>query len=368
MTSALIGIFVLYGFLVLLLYVGWVKACTQKMSGVNPVNQFISVIVPVRNEEKTIGLLLNDLIGQNYPDDKFEIIFVDDHSEDNSGMIMYDATKHASNCKLLKLEGTGKKAAITFGVQQAKGQIIVTTDGDCRVSENLIQSINSAFKNDSIKMVFGGVKIESEQSLFSKMQAIEFSSLIGSGAATIAFGIPTMCNGANLAFRKKVFEEVNGYAGNENVASGDDEFLMRKISAKYADGIHFNQFPGSIVLTKAQASIAHFFNQRIRWAGKWKYHSDAGSKLLALYIFIFHASVLMMPALWITGQVSGDMLLSFLLVKLIVEFVFLSSVTSWLKIPWSWLSFIVLQIAYSFYAVGVGLASLFVSPVWKGRK
>jgi hypothetical protein len=200
------------------------------------------------------------------------------------------------------------------------------------------------------------------------MQSLEFSSLIGAGAATMSFGIPTMCNGANLAFRKEVFEEVNGYQGNETIASGDDEFLMRKIFKRYPDGIIFHDSPEGVVSTQPQQTLSQFISQRLRWAGKWKHHTDLSTKLLGLFIFIVHLSVIILPVAYFMDPKRGDMLLTFLLSKIILEYLFLHRVTSWLKIRWDWQSFILLQFLYPLYALSTGLMSLFVKPDWKGRK
>ena len=368
MTFALVAVFVLYGLLVLFLYIGWVKAIARRSEGSRSDFNFISIVVPVRNEENTIGALISDLTDQNYPDDKLEIIFVDDDSDDHTPMIINDAIKGVSNCSFIKAEGQGKKSAITTGVQHAKGEIIITTDGDCRVSKNWLQSFNLSFENDSVKMVTGAVKIETNGSFFSSMQSVEFASLIGSGAATLAFGVSSMCNGANLAFRKKIFQEVDGYKGNETIPSGDDEFLMRKVTDKYPDGIRFNNLSESVVLTSPSKSLIQFISQRLRWAGKWMHHKDVTSKILALYVFTFHAFVLMMPAFFLTELAGGDLLLSLFLMKVTVDFVFLYAVTSYLKTPWNWFAFFTLQLVYSFYAVGIGITSFVIKPSWKGRK
>jgi biofilm PGA synthesis N-glycosyltransferase PgaC len=369
MTFVLVGVFVLYGLLVMFLYIGWVKAISQKLN-VNSQAHFFSIVIPVRNESDNIALLVADLALQKYPNDRFEVIIVDDHSEDSTRSLTRTALKvmNVANIKVIQSPGKGKKAALDTGINHASGTIILTTDADCRLTNNWLQSVNAAFAEDSVKMVFGAVKIEPDSSLFSKMQAQEFSSLIGSGAASMAFNIPSMCNGANLAFRKEVFQEVGGYTGNERIASGDDEFLLRKIFAKYPKGIRFNNFQESIVKTQALSSFSQFISQRLRWAGKWKHHSDVGSKLLAFCIFLFHVFTMLMPFLFITGYVGGDVILSLFFVKAMLEYVFLRATTSWLRIAWHWPSFIILQFLYSFYAVSIGIASLVITPAWKGRK
>jgi poly-beta-1,6-N-acetyl-D-glucosamine synthase len=369
MTVIIILLFISYAVLVLLLMGGWLRAIAQFSRSGERAVQFISVVVPVRNEAASIGSVLNDLFDQAYPKDKLEIIVVDDHSEDGTVQVVEGRISNNSvTSRIVANEGLSKKSAITTGVSVAMGKIIVTTDADCRVGRGWLNTINDTFNDNNIMMVFGPVKIQVDDSIFSKIQATEFSSLIGSGAATMAFGVPTMCNGANLAFRKDAFVEVDGYEGNAHVASGDDEFLMRKIIKKYPEGIRFNASQQSIVSTKPQLTLSEFINQRIRWAGKWKFHSDLKSKVLAVYIALFQLSVLTLPVLVVMEYLTPLIAVIFLLVKAILELIFLRFVTSWLGVKWDWLSFIVLQFIYPLYVLGIGLASSFLKPVWKGRK
>jgi cellulose synthase/poly-beta-1,6-N-acetylglucosamine synthase-like glycosyltransferase len=366
MTFIFILIFLSYLIAVFGLITGWIKALAQPIEGVVK-EKFISVVIPFRNEEKTIGQLIHDLQQQEYPRDKFEVILINDHSEDSSVNAINEELRGPISAKLMNNAAHGKKSALTKGIRHAIGTIIVTTDADCRVKPGWIRSINNSFSDDSIKMTFGAVKIEPDHFLFSRMQALEFSSLIGSGAATAAFGFPTLCNGANLAFTKDAFTETSGYDGNEHVASGDDEFLMRKVEAKYANGIRFNNNPQNLVTTHSQKTLNSFLSQRIRWAGKWRHHDGTNSKLLAIYVFLFHLTVMLLPFFVIMGDISVYVLLGLLLAKALVEFFFLRQVSSWLTVPWHGLSFVLLQLIYPIYAVGVAVAALFKKPAWKGR-
>lgn len=363
-------VFVLYFGLLKILYAGFAKITDQPQPLKASITHSLSVIVPFRNEEHNISKLLGDLFQQNYPQEKFEILLVNDHSDDYSMQKAEDAIKASSfsKCTFIHPSKHGKKAAITEGVRQANGSIIVTIDADCRVNRDWLTSINSMFIDSTVKMVFGAVRIEPTNSVFQKMQSIEFSSLIGSGVASMAHGIPTMCNGANLAFCKETFNEVGRYEGNMQIASGDDEFLLRKISKKYPAGIAFNIYKQAIVITNPQNTLSDFFAQRIRWAGKWRAHNDFKSKLLALFIFLFHVVVLVSPFLILSNKLALSMLGVLFLCKAVLEYRFLRFVNFWLNARWNWFAFILLQVTYSLYAVVTGVAALFVRPVWKGRK
>ncbi len=357
-------IFAVYASLVVVLIVGW-RLAIRKREMIKWSDQpLVSIIIPTRNEENNITSLLSDISAQSYQ--HLEVIVVDDHSQDATIERAEKETKCDSRFIVLKSNSVGKKQALTTAIKSAKGSIIITTDADCRVNKNWVNSILPYFSESETKMVFGGVKI-SGHSFFDDVQALEFASLIGSGAATSALGFSTMCNGANLAFRKDVFDEVDGYSGNMNIPSGDDEFLMRKIKAKYPKGIVFAGSSETVVNTLPSKNLNEFIQQRIRWAGKWKHNQSLTSVLLAFFIFSFQLSTIALPIFMISNQIDSQIGAVLLIAKIVVEYIFLQQVSHFLSLRWSWPAFVLLQVLYPFYVVAIGLLSNFLSFSWKGR-
>ena len=326
---------------------------------------FITVVVAARNEAQNIEALLRDLSQQNYS--LYEVIVVDDHSDDNTVQIAQHVTQEYTSFKVIRSPQSGKKLALTEGVKHAQGSIIVTTDADCRVPAHWLSSIAIYFQQPEVKMVLGGVRIR-QKNFFHDLQAIEFSSLIGSAAATANRGYPTMCNGANIAYRKTVFEDVNGYSGNTHVPSGDDEFLMRKIKALYPAGIYFMNDAQSVVTTQPNETVGAFIRQRLRWAGKWRYNTSVYTALLAVYIFLIQAITLLCWALlFFSDERLQVTAILFLATKAFCEFLFLRSVCRFLGCRWNGLAFMTLQFIYPFYVTGIGLFAHFIPQRWKGR-
>jgi cellulose synthase/poly-beta-1,6-N-acetylglucosamine synthase-like glycosyltransferase len=329
--------------------------------------KFISVVVPVRNEEGVIDNLIQSLAAQHYPVEKFEVIIVDDHSTDKTMSVLKERLPaQLVSIRLISSAFPGKKQAITAGVQEAKGEIIITTDADCTMGAEWLSSFNSFFTGDHIKMVCGAVRIE-EGDYFAAMQQLEMASLIGCSAIAIKLQHPIMCNGANLAYRKEVFSEVKGYEGNVQIASGDDEHLLHKITGKYPGSVVFNSLRSSIVTTRAQATLDSFIQQRLRWAGKWKSGENMTSRLVAAGVWIFHAMMVTMILMVVFGRLSIEEVLLWLVLKAFAEYYFLRELAGWLRIPWYQPSFILLQMVYSFYVVVMGVWPLFKQPVWKDR-
>jgi hypothetical protein len=177
-----------------------------------------------------------------------------------------------------------------------------------------------------------------------------------------------MCNGANLAFRKAMFFEVGGYANNFDIPSGDDEFLMRKIFQYCPDGIKFISDSKAVVNTSASAGLKEFVYQRVRWAGKWKHNVHSWNAVLAIFIFCFQLSVLLLPIAIAMGWIGAGLGVSLFLLKFIAEGFFLKKIARFVKVPWKWPVFVFLQIFYPIYAVSIGLISSFSTFEWKGRK
>ena len=357
----LTGIFVIYFLLLVVLLAGWKKAMTPPPETPQGKEPFISVVIPVRNEEMTIGKLLKDLAAQEYKN--FEIVVVNDDSEDETLWMV--STFGLKNINVIHSKGRGKKAAITTGVAAARGVIVVTTDADCSVRPGWLKHIRAHFRDQKVMMVFGGVRMEGKPTFFDALQAMEFSSLIGSGAATAALGLPTMCNGANLAFRKRVFAEVKGYQDNAEIPSGDDEFLLRKVHSLYRGGVRFTNMPEAIVTTVAQPTPEAFINQRIRWASKWRYNSSRFTQSLAVVVVLFQLAFIANLVLLFTPFIMHAIFL--FAVKMILEAAILLQVCSFLRIRWNWLAFFALQLVYPFYVIGVAVTSFFRPFEWKHR-
>lgn len=365
----------------------------------------ISVIIPVRNESENILFLLQDLEKQTYPKHKFEVIIADDDSTDDTLKIIQEFQKN-TNINLIinqlppKNNNTSpKKRAIDSSIKLANGQLITTTDGDCRVGEKWLENIANFQAQTGAYLVSCAVTFDSavfernaarfaqaplsrpysiirsfkngrrSASIINNAQIIEFASLVGSGACAMFIQKPNMCNGANLTYLKSAFYEVNGFAGNEDLASGDDEFLMHKIAAKYPDKVKFLKDQNTIVETHAHASWRSFYNQRKRWASKWKHYNNWQTTALAVFVFLANLVVPLTFGFWLSDFISTQNLFLVLSLKFSAEFIFLSFVISFLrKKSLIWLIPFV-QIIYPLYVVFFGLVAQKQGEyVWKGRK
>ena len=288
-----------YSFFLSLIYRGLNRLEIFTRQNIIP-NEFISVIIPFRNEENSILKSLESLEKQKYDSAKFEVIYINDKSEDNSLKILQHSIKK-TNIKVISVPDNSllrghKKKAIEYGIRNSQGEIVVTTDADCTHNENWLSSLVSIFDKNT-GFVSGPVEFNTGNSFFKKLQRLEFASLIITGAGLIGSNKPTICNAANLAFRKSIFYKVNGYSNNLNISSGDDEFLMHKIHKETNMSVKFCADRSAMAYTEPNKSISQFYQQRKRWASKGLFYSDKFLVLKLIFIYLFYLGLVVQPVL-----------------------------------------------------------------------
>ncbi|HUH33759.1 MAG TPA: glycosyltransferase, partial [Daejeonella sp.] len=273
---------------------GWLRLPAYRSSGRQPKSR-ISVIIAARNEEDKLDKTIQDILAQDFPQDLLEIIIVDDHSTDRTPEIIRSYSSRG--VILLKLNedkplNSYKKKAISEAIKISTGELIVTTDADCRMGPQWLKTISDYYEQHNYKMISSPVAFFEEKNSFEKMQTLEFLYLIGLGAATIGHKKPSTCNGANLAYRKDAFYEVNGFQGIDDLASGDDELLLHKVASRYPDRIGFCKSENAMVYTHAKPNLKAFLQQRKRWASKSTKYKNKGIVALGVSIWLFNLLII----------------------------------------------------------------------------
>lgn len=359
-----------YVLIVLYLRKGWSKL--PYFTSQSQPSKKVSILVAARNEEENIGRTIECILQQDYPQDLLELIVVDDHSTDRTAEIVRSYA--GQGVKLLQLTvgdklNSYKKYAITKAIDAASGEIIVTTDADCRMGPKWVKTVMQYFEEHDSYLVSSPVIYSEEKSFFEELQTLEFLYLIGLGAAGIGNGNPTTCNGANLAYRRDVFFEMGGFKGIDRLASGDDELFLHKVAEKYAHKIGFCKSRDAVVFTDAKPDLASFISQRKRWASKSTKYKDKKVVALGVAIWLFNLALIgsLVTFFVLLSQLNWLLLTSFVL-KIVVELCFMIPVlrfaqrTELLK----YLPF--LSVIHTFYLVYIGVAGNTGKYNWKGRK
>ena len=256
----------------------------------------VSVLIAARNEENNIKKLLESLYDQSFPKELFEVIIVDDHSEDNTKEFINTFINNNKdlNIKLLLAEREGKKLAISQALHNASNELIIVTDADCVLNNLWIESIVGFYQENNCKMILAPVLLSPAENFFEKMQVLEHLSLIGSTAGSAAIGFPVMCNGANMAYERKSALEVEKYRKDFNIPSGDDMFLLEQFVKNFGHkNVKFLLNKAAIVKTKTCKTVKDFFRQRRRWVSKTKSYTSWKVILTALVVLFFNLSIIL---------------------------------------------------------------------------
>jgi hypothetical protein len=213
----------------------------------------------------------------------------------------------AEQLRLLRLSGggpAGKPFALAHGIDAARGEIILTTDADCEAGPGWIRAMVDTFGPDTA-FVSGPVLYRPGATAFARMQALEFLGLIAVGAGAIGLRRPILCNSANLAYRRDVYERLGRLDPAHPVGPGDDEVLIQRIAAETDWGVRFCGDAAAAVWTDPAPGVAAFFAPRRRWARTTLRYPGAALllQLVALYAFFVGlvagaAAAAFVPALW----------------------------------------------------------------------
>ncbi len=333
----------------------------------------ISVIVPARNEAENIACCVQSLCSQQYPAHLLQVIVVDDNSTDNTAEIVRNIVFEGTELICIQLgraenNTAPKKRAIEAGIAAARGQLIVTTDADCIAGKEWLKNIAAFHEQSRNVFIAAPVKMCDTNSVLSKFQALDFLTMQGITGASVFKRFHNMCNGANLAYEKKVFYEVGGFSGIDTIASGDDMLLMHKVAKQYPQRVGFIKSPDAIVTTATAITWKEFLQQRIRWASKATHYHQPNIFFVLLLVYLTNLSFigLLASAFWQPNALLLFVLLC--LAKFFAEFFFVKDIAVFFKqahlLPW----LLVLQPLHIVYIVISGFLGQVKTYEWKGRK
>lgn len=374
--------FLLIFFLLMLAY-GWLFYWYQRHWDTIPPTDIterepatpITLIIPARNEAANLGRLFDSILAQRYPRTLLEVLIIDDHSTDETASMIKSIAMVHDHIKYIDLKAFDKeenhtaykKKAIATGISLSKGKLIVTTDADCWFGPDWLRTLAIFHEDHQASFIAAPVQIDSGKSILSKFQSIDFMTMQGITGAAVQGKFHSMCNGANLAYTREAYEEVNGFEGIDHIPSGDDMLLMHKIYKRYPEKVFYLKNDRAIVHTLAQPTWSSFLQQRIRWASKSTHYDDKRITAVLLLVYLVNVSFVVAMIVSLFNSKMAFFTLLLLLAKILIEFPFVQTVANFFKQHSLLLYHILLQPVHICYMVLAGWLGKFGSYEWKGR-
>ena len=372
--TSLIIIIVFYLFTIAVLVIGFDKVKDFNLRDLQSKNKF-TVIIPFRNEAENLQELLSSIYRLNYPITHFEIILVNDESQDNSieiinTFIPKSNLKNSASITVidnLRRTNSPKKDAISSAIKKAKYDWIITTDADCVLPKYWLDAFDEFIQSNNPICIVAPVRYQNPNTFLDRFQTLDFLSL--QGATIGGFGIkePFLANGANFGYKRCVFLEINGFTGNENIASGDDIFLLEKFKKLNIKEVSYLKSDLATVTTKPVCNFESLIQQRLRWASKTSHNPNWFSKFLGLIVFLGNLACILMFLLMLFQILNVRTAVALLVIKFGVDFLLLFKTSRFFKQESVLLSFLSSSILYPLFSVAVVLLSFFNSFEWKER-
>ena len=355
----------LYLFLILSYLAGWFRL-PEFRPGKDWSKIPVTLIIPVRNEEKNIWPLLAGIADQDYPSDQISVIFIDDHSEDKTLQEILSG-KGGQDVRIIELPGSdqGKKSAIRKGLVECETDIVLLLDADSVLYDKWITDMTDQLIHSSSRLVFGPVRYLA-QNPWERIQQLELFSLVGTGAAACGLNNPILCNGTNMiCFRKDYLDFFN--AEKQKAVSGDDIFFLLWIKKHYPGQISFLKSPDSIIETAPSPGLGSFIRQRLRWTSKSRFYKDPHIIFSAVAVFLVNFLLLFLLFGIIFMEQLWKPFIILYSIKMVIDFIFLFFITGYYRARSVLIYFIPLQLVYFIYVNFIAIAGNLLPVHWKGR-
>jgi len=249
----------------------------------------VSVIVCAHDEEENLKVLIPQLLAMDYPE--FEVIIVEDRSNDNTFDYLLEATRENSKLKMVRVQQTpehinGKKFGLTLGIKAARHDWLLFTDADCRPSSDKWMIEMSNHFTDKTEIVLGFSPYKKTPGLLNSF--IRFETFLTAiqyiGFALI--GKPYMGVGRNLAYRKSLFINNKGFNAHLGVMGGDDDLFVNEHATSRNTVIGIGK--EALVFSQPKTTFLDYYYQKLR-------HLSVGKK----YKFIDRMNLGLFSLTWI---------------------------------------------------------------------
>lgn len=369
----IIGLIFLFLALFYLAFTLWVRYGISRLKKLplKPESELptVMVFVPARNEEANILKTLESLAGQTYPKEKYTVLMINDRSTDSTEEIMKGFASKHQNFRLLNIEElpkgvAPKKHALMKGISSTDSEIIVTTDADCIHSPGWLTNMISHF-TDGVALVTALTVFEPDDyTLFHELHTLDFLSQAVVSAGAMGAGLPLMCSAPNLAYRRKVFNEIGGFGKSSGYVSGDDNLLLQNLVKKGSYKTSFATGIETIVKSIPPRTIKGVWHQRLRWGTQGAFYPTK-IKLAGAVVFSYYLFIVLSPLFYFAG-VSPIAVISLGLLKVISDYFVISYGFRVLGIKFKTKIFFLLSLFHPLLIIATLLSSLTIPFDWKG--
>lgn len=363
----LLIIILIYASLCLFMAIGFVR-CTQTIAKPFTDDICFSVVISARNECKTIEDCIYSIVEQNYPKQNFEVIIVDDQSNDETAKLaMKLLTKYCIDHKIvINTTHLGKKKSLIKAIDIAKYNYIISRDADTiTATKNWLNSISTFIKQTKKEFIICPVSIKHQNGILSALQETEALVLSVFTIATTHFKIPFLCSGANLVFSKQLFEVTNKYTSHLSIESGDDVFFLQEVKKIASEKIGYLKNTDALVYTFPETSFKKLLIQKIRWSGKVFKLKSFANWFIAFVIALSNITILYLIFQLIFMGLISKIALFFVILKLLIDILLVFLTSDFVKVKCSWEIVCLCAFIYPFYASLVVFSTILIKPKWK---
>lgn len=320
------------------------------------------VIIPFRNEEKRIAVLLESINKSALHPKQY--IFVNDHSTDQSCERIKQVLNETIPYQIISLKDgvEGKKLAIRKGIELSESTYVLGWDADCSFLPNYFDRMSQLPEADLY--VMPAVMVAERE--FEHLYEVDLLLVNAANCGVSGLIRPIMASGANMLYKRSAFQSYDQYASHAHMPSGDDIYLLRDFRKAKAN-VHLVTDRTLAVYTETPQSFSEFIHQRLRWIAKTGDVKDHLSTSLAIIQGLLTTGFVALMV-FLLLQHDWKWALVVYIVKSVIDLLFflpffnrMGRMRSWLYIP-------LYELLFPFYTLLILSLMYTFKPKWKGRK
>lgn len=331
-------------------------------------NTRFSIIIPFRNEEHNLPTLLKSIAALDYPKDRYELILVDDDSQDESAVVCREFLKVHPDIQAQLLTGASRASsimtAIESGIQAANYEYILRIDAHYILPEGHLSAFNAQLLHDKVDMMIGPLaypilEMREKRGFLSDFQSLDLLSLQAATQGSFGVGKPFLCSDVSLCYSKIGYETVKGFSENHKGVGEDNNYLLEKF-LKADLRLAYVKNPAAVVRSPRQDNWKEVLSQRADWVTKTTANKNALGKWIGLLVFLTNiVLVLGIPAMLFNLLEPQYYAIAFVF-KFNADFLLLYPMASFLDMESPMRRYLWCSVFYPFFSSWVGLKSLFL--------